>query len=143
MKGVRKNKMNLSKKKTLAAKTLKTGRTRIVFLQSRLSEINEAITKQDMRDLNKSGAIIIKGIKGKRKKKKRKIKRSLGNIRKKVNKRKREYLVLTRKLRKYLSEIKKQKKLSNEEIEDIRKRIRNKMFRSKSHLKEHIQVLKK
>ncbi len=143
MKGVRKNKMNLSKKKTLAAKTLKTGRTRIVFLQSRLSEINEAITKQDMRDLNKSGAIIIKGIKGKRKKKKRKIKRSLGNIRKKVNKRKREYLVLTRKLRKYLSEIKKQKKLSNEEIEDIRKRIRNKMFRSKSHLKEHIQGLKK
>lgn len=143
MKGVRKNKMNLSKKKTLAAKTLKTGRTRIVFLQSRLSEINEAITKQDMRDLNKSGAIIIKGIKGKRKKKKGKIKRSLGNIRKKVNKRKREYLVLTRKLRKYLSEIKKQKKLSNEEIEDIRKRIRNRMFGSKSHLKEHIQGLKK
>lgn len=135
--------MNLSKKKTLAAKTLKTGRTRIVFLQSRLSEINEAITKQDMRDLNKSGAIIIKGIKGKRKKKKGKIKRSLGNIRKKVNKRKREYLVLTRKLRKYLSEIKKQKKLSNEEIEDIRKRIRNRMFGSKSHLKEHIQGLKK
>lgn len=135
--------MNLGKKKALAAKTLKIGRTRIVFLQSRLNEINEAITKQDIRDLNKSGAIIIKGIKGKRKKKKRKIKRSLGNIRKKVNKRKREYLVLTRKLRRYLSEIKKQKKLSDEEIEGIRKRIRNRMFRSKSHLKEHIQELKK
>ncbi len=135
--------MNLGKKKALAAKTLKIGRTRIVFLQSRLNEINEAITKQDIRDLNKSGAIIIKGIKGKRKKEKRKIKRSLGNIRKKVNKRKREYLVLTRKLRRYLSEIKKQKKLSDEEIEGIRKRIRNRMFRSKSHLKEHIQELKK
>jgi len=71
--------MNLSKKKELAKRTLKIGKSRIVFLESRLSEIKEAITKQDIRDLKREGAIIIKNIKGRRKVKKRK-KRSSVNV---------------------------------------------------------------
>ena len=50
---------------------------------------------------------------------------------------------MTRKLRKYVSEMKKQGRLSKEEITEIRKRIRNKKFRSKAHLKEYIGGLKK
>lgn len=134
--------MNLNKKKSLAVRTLKVGKQRIVFLRSRLDEIKEAITKQDIRDLQKEGAIFVKDIKG-RKKVEKKNKRSPGNIRKKVNKRKQKYVIMTRKLRKYVAEMKKQGRLSKEEVIDIRKKIRNKIFRSKAHLKEYTGGLKK
>ena len=130
--------MNLGKKKSLAARTLKIGKERIVFVQSRLDEIKEAITKQDIRDLQKEGAIIIKEIKGRRKIKKKSKKRSVGNIKKKLNKRKQGYVKMTRKLRSYVAEMKKQGKLSKEDVSDIRKKIRNRIFRSKAHLKEYI-----
>ena len=63
-------------------------------------------------------------------------KKTIGNIRKKLNRRKRNYVVLTRKLRKHLAENK--EKVTDKEKKDIRKKIRNKFFRSKSHLKEHM-----
>jgi len=130
--------MNLSKKKILAARTLKVGKARVVFLKSRLNEIKEAITKQDIRDLKKEGAISVKEIKGRRKSPSKSKKRSTGNIRKKVNKRKQEYVILTRKLRRYVAEMKKQGKLSDKEIKETRNKIRNRIFKSKAHLKEHI-----
>ena len=39
--------------------------------------------------------------------------------------------------------MKKQGRLSKEEVIDIRKKIRNKIFRSKAHLKEYIGGLRK
>jgi len=134
--------MNLSKKKELAKRTFNVGEDRIVFVESRIKDIKEAITKQDMRDLKRDKAIIIKEKKG-RKKVIKKRRRSTGNIRKKVNKRKRNYVILTRKLRKYTSEMKNQEKISKEDVNDIRKKIRNKAFRSKAHLKEYIGGLRK
>ena len=65
--------MNLGKKKKLSAKALEVGKERIVFLKPRLDEIKEAITRQDIKDLEKEGAIIIKGIKGRKKISKKKI----------------------------------------------------------------------
>lgn len=128
--------MNLSKKKSLAAKTLKVGKDRIIFVKARLDDIKEAITKQDIKDLQKDGAIVVKGVKGRRKNLKKKKKRNIGKIRKKIKKRKAEYVIITRKLRKYVAELKKQGKLSKEEIIDIRKKIRNKYFKSLGNLKE-------
>jgi len=130
--------MNLKKKKLLAKKILKVGKGRIIFVPSRLDEIKEAITKSDIKDLQKDGAIMIKKIKGRKKIIKLKRKRGPGKIKKKVNKRKREYITLTRKLRKYVSEMKKQGVLSNKEVKEVRKKIRNKTFKSKSHLKESL-----
>ncbi len=135
--------MNLRNKKLLARRTFNIGKRRIVFFSSRLDEIKEAITKQDMRDLQKDGAILVKEIKGRKKVKKRVGKKSPGNIRKKVNKRKEEYVIMTRKLRKYVAELKKQGKLSREEVIDIRKKIRNKFFKSKANLKNYIGELEK
>ena len=134
--------MNLKKKKALARRTFNVGESRIVFAESRLSDIKEAITKQDMRDLKQDKAIIIKEKKG-RKKVRKKRRKSTGNIRKRMKKRKKDYVVLTRKLRKYVSEMKKQGKISKEEADEIRKKIRNKIFRSKSHLKEQIAGMRK
>ena len=135
--------MNLSKKKSLAGRTLKVGKDRIIFVKSRLEDIKEAITKQDIKDLQKDGAIIVKDIKGRKKNLKKKIKKSTGNIRKKVNKRKKEYVIMTRKLRKYVKELKNHGKLSREEVIDIRKKIRIKYYKSLGNLKENIRREKK
>ena len=134
--------MDLSKKKKLAKRTLNVGEDRIVFLESRLEEIKDAITKQDIRDLLKSGAILIKERKG-RKKVERRISRSTGNIRRKAKGKKREYIILTRKLRKYLKSQLLKEKIFKEHFIDIRKKIRNRVFRSLAHLKEYIGEIKK
>lgn len=130
--------MNLLKKKKLASRTLKIGSKRISFVNSRLEEIKEIITKQDIRDLVKEGAIIIKDICGRKKNITKKRKRSVGNIRKKVNKKKQEYVKATRKQRKYVGEMRKQGKITREESIEIRKKIRNRNFKSAANLKEHI-----
>lgn len=135
--------MNLKNKKSLARRTLNVGKERIVFLKSRLEEIKDAITKQDIKDLKNDGAIIVKDIKGRKKNVKKSKKRGIGKVKKKVNKRKQQYVIMTRKLRKYVSEMKKQGRLSGEDAIEIRKRIRNKKFRSKAHLKEYIGGLNK
>lgn len=135
--------MNLSKKKALAAKALKVGKGRIKFNSENLGEIKEAITKQDIRELVKDGAIIIKEIKGRRKNEKRKNKRGPGKVKKVINTRKRDYVIMTRKLRAYVAGLKANGELSREEVIEIRKRIRNKAFRSKAHLKEYIGGLRK
>ncbi|MBW6442489.1 hypothetical protein K0A97_01755 [Patescibacteria group bacterium] len=130
--------MNLKKKKELAERTFGLGKKRIIFVKSRLKDIKDAITKQDIRDLHQDGAILIKEVKGRKKITRRKV-RGAGSVRKKVSKRKQDYVILTRKLRKYLSELKKQGKISKEQSEDLRKKIRNKAFRSKAHLKAQLQ----
>jgi large subunit ribosomal protein L19e len=135
--------MNLKKKKLLAKEVLKVGKERIIFVQNRLEEIKEAITKQDIRDLYKEGAIILKEIKGRRKNKRKKKRRTEGKIKKKIKKRKQEYVKITRKLRAYVSEMKKQKKLNAEEAKDIRNKIRNRKFKNQKNLKEHIRNLRK
>ena len=128
--------MKLDKKKQLAVKTLKVGKSRIIFNLTRLDEIKDAITKQDIRDLKQSGAIIIKEIKGTKKNVKRKTRRRAGSIKKKVKKKKKNYMALTRKLRSFIFELKKHETISLEKYKDLRKKIRAKTFRSKAHLKE-------
>jgi ribosomal protein L19E len=135
--------MNLSKKKALAAKTFKVGKERIVFLASRINDIKEAITKNDFRDLNAEGAIIVKEVSGRRKNLKKKANRSTGNIRKKVKTRKQDYVIMTRKLRRYTKEMEKQGQINREERLEIRKKIRNKAFKSQAHLKDYIKNLRK
>jgi large subunit ribosomal protein L19e len=135
--------MNLRNKKNLATNALKVGRERIVFLKERIEEIKDAITKQDIRDLKAEGAIIVKDVSGRRKNVKRKNAKGPGNIKKKVSKRKQEYVIMTRKLRAYVREMKKQGKLTLEEVKEIRKKIRNKDFKSKANLKLYIGGLRK
>ncbi len=130
--------MNLAKKKELASKTLKVGKEKIQFDKDRLDEIKEAITKQDIRDLKESGAISIKEPSGRKKQVKRKTRRRVGKIKVKVKKRKQEYVKLVRKLRQYLKELKKQDKITGEDYREKRKKIRNKVYKSKRNLKQEI-----
>lgn len=130
--------MKLENKKILAAKALKVGVGRVVFNKERLNEIKEAITKQDMLDLKKDGAISVSEIKGRKKIVKRKTRRRAGSIKMKVNTRKQDYVKLTRKLRAYILELKKHGTITDEKYRELRKEIRTKAFRSKAHLKERI-----
>tara|TARA_Y100000310_G_scaffold157298_1_gene156675 strand:- start:827 stop:1243 length:417 start_codon:yes stop_codon:yes gene_type:complete len=130
--------MQLNKKKELASRVLKVGKGRIVFNKESLSEIKEALTKQDIKDLVKANSIFVKEICGTLKKKKRKTRRRAGSIKKKVNTRKRDYMTITRKLRAYISELRKHGTVSSEEYWKLRKEIRAKSFKSKAHMKERI-----
>lgn len=130
--------MKLNTKKALAVKTLGVGKHRVVFNQERLSEIKDAITKQDIRDLVESGAIVIREIRGRRTIERRTTRRRKGSIRKRVRSGKREYIIRTRKLRAYLAELIKQGKISKENYKTMRKQIKASVFRSKAHMKEHL-----
>lgn len=132
--------MKLEHKKELAANALGVGKGRIAFNTSRLSDIKEAITKQDIRDLYADGAIMIKEIKGTKTKEKRRTRRRAGSIRKKPFSRKRKYIILTRKFRGYLNELLKHEKITKEKWKEMRKEVKSKSFRSKAHLKERMGI---
>ena len=135
--------MKLDKKKNLAAKIFKVGKERIVFLEPRLEEIKEAITKEDIRGLKEDGAIIVKEQKARRGKPKRKTRRSAGNIRKHAKNTKKEYMIMARKQRDYVSVMRDKKGLKREEVIEIRNKIRNRQFKSLAQLKDYIRSLKK
>jgi large subunit ribosomal protein L19e len=130
--------MNLANKKQLAAKVLGVGKGRLIFVESHLSEIKEAITRQDITDLHKSGAIKIKEISGRKTLVKRKHRRRTGKVKKTVNGRKQEYVIITRKLRTFLNHLVKTGKLDKEKYASTRKMIRARKFKSKRHLNESI-----
>lgn len=135
--------MKLTNKKNLAARTLGVGKDRIVFNSERLNEIKEAITKQDIRDLLQNNAITIKQIRGRKTIEKRKNRRRKGSIKKIVRDSKRDYIILTRKLRSYISELRNKGKISEEMYSQLRKEIKAKSFKDKLHLKERISPIQK
>jgi len=131
--------MQLAKKKVLAAKVLKVGKNRVVFSEANLAEIKEAITRQDILDLYKSGAIQIKEVKGRKKIVKRKHRRRVGKVKKRVNNKKTEYVIITRKLRTFLRHMLKTGKVDKETYKETRKQIRARKFKSKRNLKEALE----
>ncbi len=133
--------MNLTKKKELAAKVLKVGKGRIVFVEDYLTEIKDAITRQDILDLNKAGAIQVKEVGGRKKIIKRKHRRSIGKVKKKLNTRKQEYVIITRKLRTFVRHLLRVEKIDKEKAKNIRKMIRARRFRSKRHLNDSLEEL--
>lgn len=131
--------MNLTKKKELAAKVLGVGKNRILFLEENLPEIKEAITRMDIKDLYDAGAIQIKEIAGRKKNVKRKNRRRTGKIKKKVNNRKAEYVIITRKLRSFTRGLVRTGAISKEQNREIRKQIKARKYKSKRHLKESLE----
>ncbi len=131
--------MQLAKKKELAAKVLGVGKGRIMFAPERLSEIKEAISRMDIIDLHKNGAISIRNVKGRKKIVRRKNRRRVGKIKRNVNTRKAEYVIITRKLRAYVRGLFRTGKINADEKREIRKQIRSRKFKSKRQLKESLE----
>ena len=135
--------MKLENKKKLAARALGINKSRILFNTERLAEIKEAITKQDIKDLVKDKAISIKSIKGRKKITRRKTRRRAGSIKKAHKKTKQDYIKITRKLRKYLSNLRTRDMVSKEDFTSLRKQIKTSAFKSFAHLKEAMSGVEK
>ncbi|MCU0642610.1 MAG: hypothetical protein MUF61_03505 [archaeon] len=134
--------MKLDKKKAFIAGVLGVGKGRLVLNTSRLADIKEAMTRQDIHDLLNDGAIFIKEIHGRAKVEGRLNRRRAGSRKKFTEKGKKVYMRLTRKLRSYISELRDQEKISDEAYKKIRQEIRAHAFKSKVHLKERMGGLK-
>lgn len=130
--------MKLEKKRALAARTLGVGKGRIVFNSSRLAEVKEAITKQDIKDLHASGAIIINEISGRKRIVKSKSRKRAGSHKLKIKNSKRKYIINTRKLRSHLKHLKSKNLISNDKFIELRKEIRASKLKSLSGLKERL-----
>lgn len=128
--------MQLAKKKELAANVLGVGKARVYFVDTHLSEIKEAITRQDIIDLKNAGAIKVKDIKGRLAIVKRKHRRGKGKVKLRVKKTKQEYVKLTRKLRMFAKHLLKTKKIDDHKYKEIRKMIKASRFKSKRHFIE-------
>jgi len=135
--------MKLENKKTFAANVLGVGKGRIIFNQNRLDEIKEAMTRQDIKDLFANSAIMVKDIHGRKIIVKRKTRRRAGSRRQIVPDKKRRYITITRKLRAYLAELRKNEKITEEQFQKLRKEIKASFFRDKAHIKERIKLLVK
>ena len=130
--------MNLANRKALAAKVLGVGKNRIVFVKESLLEIKEAITRMDIVDLHKAGAIKVREVSGRKKIVRRKHRRRTGKIKGNMKRRKAEYVVITRKLRKFVRGLVRTGKIDKEKNREIRKEIRARKFKSKRQLKDSL-----
>jgi len=141
--------MNLSVQKRMAASILKAGKNRIIFDNSKLNEIKEAITKRDIRNLINSGVIKLDQKHGfssfrinKLRAQKRKGKRKgLGSRKGKKTARlgrKKKWMIKVRVQRKFLKYLKQNKLISIHVYRKIYKMIKSDVFRSKRHLKLYL-----
>lgn len=125
-------------KKALVARTLGVGKERVLFNKERLADIKEAITRQDIRDLAKDGAIIIKEVSGRKFKVRVRKRKREGNVRKVVNRGKKDYVNFVRKARAHLRQLKQTGAMSNENFIALRKELKSRRIDSRTQLKERI-----
>lgn len=128
-------------KKSLAARAMGVGVGRILFNTERLAEIKEAITKQDIRDLVKDGAIFVREPQGRRFKKQRKQRRREGSFRKNVSTKKKDYMLFVRSARRIIAHALLLGTISPEQSAILRKEIKARRIAMKSALRDRIKEM--
>ena len=150
--------MKLTTQKRIAAQVLKVGINRVLFDTTKLKEIKEAITKEDVRSLIKEGIIKAKPKKGissfrskKIKKQKRKELRKGPGSRKGTRKarlpKKKAWMIKVRAQRKFIKSLRDKKLITSKTYNFLYKKIKGNFFRSRNHIKlylnEHNLFIKK
>jgi large subunit ribosomal protein L19e len=137
--------------KRLAAQILKCSTKRIVFDENQLDDISQAITKDDIRRLIGSGAIIRlqkKGISKGRSNLRRAQKakgrlRGIGSRKGKYSARgdtlKRRWMNKIRLQRSYLAGLKVKKQINNEVYRDLYRKAKGGFFRSRRHIELYLE----
>jgi large subunit ribosomal protein L19e len=133
----------LQAQKRMAAKVMDIGKNKVWFDPERLSDIKEAITKQDIADLIKDGAISkspVDGIKrraGKRHltRKRRGRRRRSGSIKKRIKVD--NYPSRIRKLRFYLKNLKKAKKVTTEQYRKMYNLLKSGVIKNNQQMIEY------
>ena len=145
--------MNLKAQKRLASQILKSGKTRIRFDSTRLEDINEALTKDDIRALISTDAIKKNQKKGISRGRARRIKaQKLKGRRKGSGKRKgsahsktpkkRAWITKIRALRDELRKMRESGKLSATDYRRLYLQAKGNLFASRRHLHEQIERMK-
>jgi len=129
--------MNLKSKKQMIGRMYGVGMKRIAIRSP--NDVKEAITRRDIEDMVANGVIEIKAEKGMRSTKKNRARRGFGSTKKKVVDRKRDYIMLTRKLRKFLNGAREKSIVNKEKYEKLRSKIKARAFKSLGYLKEAIR----
>lgn len=142
--------MELKVQKRLAAQILKCSRKRIWFDETRLDEIKEAITKEDIRDLISNGAIQIKHqrshsrgrsrlIQIQKRKGKRKGHGSRKGRKTARSPKKEAWVNRIRSQRKLLKRLRKGNKISKRDYHELYRKCKGGFFRSTRHIKVYIE----
>lgn len=134
----------------MAAKILKCGESRVWMDPSRLGDIADAITSEDIRHLIKDGVVSKspkKGLSNFRKKKiarqkKKGRRRDRGSVKGKKGTRlnkKDSWMGTIRAIRKLLAELKKKESIDNATYRDVYMKSKSGYFRSKSHVMIYLE----
>ena len=145
--------MDLKNQKRIAAKVLKSGRSRVYFDPERLSDISEALTKADIRSLVSDGAIRAKPVssnsRGRARRiasQKRKGRRKGPGSRKGASgtrmPRKRLWVTRIRVQREFIKMLKEKKLLNPKSYRNLYNMAKSGLFRSKRHIKLYIDEQK-
>jgi large subunit ribosomal protein L19e len=145
--------MNLSGQRRLASDVMKIGATRVKFNPERLEEVSEAITKDDIRGLVKSGAIEEKPITGiSRGRFRAKKKQKLKGRRKGAGKRggtagartpkKKKWMGKIRAIRDELKKMRDTKEINASEYRKLYIQAKGNLFLSRRHMREQIGRMK-
>ncbi|MFH1450548.1 MAG: 50S ribosomal protein L19e [archaeon] len=152
--------MNLNSQKRIAASILKCGRNRVWVDPLKNKEVSEAITREDIRKLVKSGAIVKSPVEAssKRRTRKRALQKKKGRRTghgsrkgsfeaRTGNARKLRWIKIIRPQRRTIKELKMAGSISNETYKILYKLAKGGVFRSKKHLelyiKEHNLLIEK
>lgn len=142
--------MNLKSQKRIAANLLKVGVNRVKFDETKLKEIKEALTKEDIRGLIKEKTITAKPKKGissfrskklktQKRKGRRKGKGSRKGRRTARLSRKRAWISKVRTQRKFIKSLKEKKLIIPKTHRDLLKKIKGDFFRSIRHIKLYLE----
>lgn len=131
----------------LAAEVMNCGQNRVWFNPTRLEEIKGALTKEDIRNLIKDGAIKkrpVIGIKrraGRKRERRRKKgrKRKIGRKRLVPKERKRDYIIRIRNIRRYLKVLKKTKKIDSKQFKKLNKLAKAGIIKNKQDIMERLR----
>ncbi len=146
--------MELRSQKTLAAKLMKCGRSRVWIDPARIGDVHQAITAQDIRKLIRDGIIKEKQKIGLSNFKKKKIaeqkkkgrRKGHGSRKGKIgvrHDRKSEWMNKIRAQRSLLKEFLKNTSIDKETYKDLYRKTKGGFFRSRAHLISYVQKLKR
>ena len=136
----------LKAKKTMAAKVLGVGTNKVWFDPLRLNEIKEAITKHDIQDLIKDGAIKKHPTIGNKRRSGRiRLKRKLKGRRRNEGKIKfkgiqEDYPKKIRKLRAFVKNLRYNKKISKEQYKKVYRLVKAGVLKNKQNILERSKI---
>ncbi|MFB6145357.1 MAG: 50S ribosomal protein L19e [Candidatus Nanohaloarchaea archaeon] len=141
---------DLKSQRRMAAKVLKVGKNRVWIDPEQEDRVEEAITRQDIRNLVESGAIAKKNKKGtskgraKKAKKQKQKGRQKGHGSRKGKKTarkgsKEKWMEKIRSIRKRLKEMKEEDEIDNDTYWDLYNMAKGGFFRDTKHLENHVE----